>query len=166
MTAIKKTAMTFSNSQFLPEVVQILNEGHSVTLPLRGYSMRPFLEDGRDKALLVRPDCVKEGDVVLAENYPGHFVLHRLIKITPTMAILRGDGNIGTETCRPEDIKAKAIGFYRKGRERLDSTDSAKWHIYSTLWTKLFPLRKYLLFCYRKVCLPKKSNPSNSNKKK
>ena len=53
-----------------------LGEGHTVTLPLRGRSMRPFLEDGRDKALL---EAVKEtpkvGDTVLAEIHPGHFVL-------------------------------------------------------------------------------------------
>ena len=41
---------TFSNAQLLPEVVKMLNEGHTVTLPLKGYSMRPFLENGRDKA--------------------------------------------------------------------------------------------------------------------
>lgn len=42
----------FENAVFLPEIVKMLNEGHTVTLTLKGYSMRPFLEDGRDKALL------------------------------------------------------------------------------------------------------------------
>ena len=45
----------FQNAQFLPEVVKLLNEGHTVTINLRGVSMRPFLEDGRDKAVLIRP---------------------------------------------------------------------------------------------------------------
>ena len=40
------------NDVFLPFVIEQLNEGHTATLPLRGRSMRPFLEDGRDKALL------------------------------------------------------------------------------------------------------------------
>lgn len=151
MTTISNNYNTkiFSNSQFLPEVIKLLNEGHTVTLPLRGYSMRPFLEDGRDKALLSLPEQLAVGDVVLAENYPGHYVLHRLIVLTDTKVVLRGDGNIGTETCRPADIKAKALGFYRKGRNTLDSTTGRKWRIYSFLWTRLFPLRRYLLYGWR-----------------
>ena len=69
----------FENAKFLPEVVKMLNEGHTVTLRLKGYSMRPFLEDGRDKALLTRVENPKVGDPVLAEIFPGHFVLHRII---------------------------------------------------------------------------------------
>ena len=41
----------FANAVLLPEIVKMLDEGHTVTLRLRGYSMRPFLEDNRDKAL-------------------------------------------------------------------------------------------------------------------
>lgn len=148
-TSTNCNAKIFSNSEFLPEVVKLLNEGHTVTLPLRGFSMRPFLEDGRDKALLSLPGELTVGDVVLAENYPGHYVLHRLIRLTTTEAVLRGDGNIGTETCRPIDIKAKALGFYRKGRNTLDSTTGKKWRTYSFLWTRLFPFRRYLLYAYR-----------------
>jgi len=44
----------FSNAILLPEVVKMLDEGHTVTLLLKGYSMRPFLEDNRDKALLTK----------------------------------------------------------------------------------------------------------------
>ena len=64
---IKITELQLSNDKLLPEVVRLLNEGHTVTLRLRGYSMRPFLEDGRDKALLTKPSVVKVGDPVLAE---------------------------------------------------------------------------------------------------
>ena len=65
------TQKTFSNAQLLPEVVKMLNEGHTVTLPLKGYSMRPFLENGRDKALLIKVQHLKKGDPVLAEVRPG-----------------------------------------------------------------------------------------------
>ena len=44
--------LQFENAQFLPEVARLLEEGHTVTFWLKGYSMRPFLEHGRDKALL------------------------------------------------------------------------------------------------------------------
>ena len=63
----------FENAVFLPEIVKMLNEGHTVTLTLKGYSMRPFLEDGRDKALFVKPSTVAVGDPVLAEIAPQHY---------------------------------------------------------------------------------------------
>ena len=48
--SIKTVEIQFANAQLLPEIVKLLEEGHTVTLLLRGYSMRPFLEDNRDKA--------------------------------------------------------------------------------------------------------------------
>ena len=73
---IKVTEKQFSNAILIPEIIKMINEGHTVTLPLKGFSMRPFLEDGRDKALLTKPVNPKVGDPVLAETYPLHFVLH------------------------------------------------------------------------------------------
>lgn len=135
-----------ANAVLLPEVVRLLEEGHTVTLPLRGYSMRPFLENGRDKALLRKPESINVGDAVLAEIAPKHFVLHRIVSIKGDHVTLRGDGNLGVEHCRLSNVKATAIGFYRKGREQIDSTDGRKWRIYSWVWTRLLPLRRYLLF--------------------
>ena len=135
-----------ANAVLLPEVVRLLEEGHTVTLPLRGYSMRPFLENGRDKALLRKPESINVGDAVLAEIAPKHFVLHRIVSIKDDHVTLRGDGNLGVEHCRLGDVKATAVGFYRKGREKLDSTNGRKWRIYSWVWTRLLPLRRYLLF--------------------
>ena len=140
--------LQMANALLLPEVVRMLNEGHTVTLPLRGYSMRPFLEDGRDKALLRKPESINIGDAVLAEIAPKHYVLHRIVEIKGNHVTLRGDGNLATEHCRLGDVKATAIGFYRKGREQLDSTDGRKWRVYSWWWTRLLPVRRYLLFAF------------------
>ena len=137
------------NDVLLPFVVEQLKAGHTATLPLRGRSMRPFLEDGRDKALLQAVDHPHVGDAVLAELSPGHFVLHRIIGIDGQTVTLRGDGNLNKDpSCTLADIRAKAIGFYRKGRNTLDSTDGRKWRIYSWWWTRLFPIRRYLLFMF------------------
>ena len=138
------------NAELLPFVIEQLEscKGKTVTLPLRGRSMRPFLEDGRDKALLVaaRDVDVNVGDAVLAEIGERHYVLHRLIAIDGDKVTLRGDGNLGCEYCRMRDVKAKALGFYRKGSHTLDSTSGRKWLVYSWLWTRLYPARRYLLF--------------------
>ena len=140
--------MQMSNEEFLPFVVeQLQSHPHkTVTLPLRGRSMRPFLEDNRDKALLQYSAQYHVGDVVLAEIAPGHFVLHRVIAINADKVTLRGDGNLGIEQCRMADLRALAIGFFRKGRTKADLTSGPKWKIYSAVWTRLFPIRRYLLF--------------------
>lgn len=135
-----------ANAEFLPHVTALIKEGHTVTLPLRGRSMRPFLEDGRDKALLAAPTDINVGDAVLAEIHPGHYVLHRIVEIIEKQVTLRGDGNLNNEYCQIEDIRAKAIGFFRKGRSKADHVSGLKWRIYSALWMRLYPIRRYLLF--------------------
>ena len=142
-------------------VRQLLDEGHqTVTLPLRGRSMRPFLEDERDKALLALPEtlhpeqpgnspghpALQVGDVVLAEVSPAFYVLHRLIGIDGDALTLLGDGNLNVEHCHRQDVLAVATAFYRKGRSRADSVTGLKWRTYSWCWMRLRPLRRYLLF--------------------
>lgn len=105
------------NAVILPEIVKLMDEGHTITLRLRGFSMRPFLEDNRDKALMTKATHPQVGDPVLAEIAPGHYVLHRIISIDHDHVTLRGDGNIGTEHCQLSDVKGAVIGFYRKGRK-------------------------------------------------
>ena len=150
---IQVKEVQFPNSVLLPEIVKLLNEGHTVTLRLKGFSMRPFLEDGRDKALLTKAVDPKVGDPVLAEVGDKHFVLHRIISIEGNHVMLRGDGNIGAEHCTLDDVKGAVIGFYRKGRKKLDRTDGFKWLVYSWFWTRLFPIRRYLLAFYRRIWL-------------
>ena len=142
----------FENAVFLPEIVKMLNEGHTVTLTLKGYSMRPFLEDGRDKALFVKPSTVTVGDPVLAEIAPQHYVLHRIME--GENVTLLGDGNLYTEHCLKSDVVGAVIGFYRKGRKTLDRTDGWKWRSYSFAWTRLYPIRRYLLGIYRRIWIP------------
>lgn len=151
---IKINEIQFPNAEFLPKVVEMLNEGHTVTLRLRGFSMRPFLEDNRDKALLTKPVNPQINVPVLAEISPGHFVLHRIIDIQGDNVTLRGDGNLACERCKKEDIVGDIIGFYRKGRNTLDRIDGKKWKIYSWWWTRLYPARRYLLAFYRRIWIP------------
>ena len=144
----------FENSQLFPIIISELEKGHTAKINLKGYSMRPFLETERDCALLTSPQNPKVGDPVLAEIAPKHFVLHRIISIKGDDVMLRGDGNLGTENCKLKDVQGAVIGFYRKGRETLDRTDGRKWRVYSWLWTRLYPIRRYLLAFYRRIWIP------------
>ena len=120
--------------------------GKNVTLPVSGNSMRPFLNGENNEVLLVATSTIHVGDVVLAETQPGRYVLHRVVAIEAGIITLRGDGNMANEYCKNENIKATALGFYRNGSKQLDSTQDLKWRIYSWLWMRLYPVRRYLLF--------------------
>lgn len=139
-----------SNAEFFPHLISLMQEGHTVTLKLRGYSMRPFLEDNRDTALMRKVSEVVCGEPVLAEISPGHYVLHRIIHIDGDRITLLGDGNLNVEHCMVSDIKAQVVGFYRKGRKKLDPINGYKWRIYSAVWMYLRPTRRYLLGIYRR----------------
>ncbi len=142
------------NAVLIPEIIKYLEQGHTVTLPLKGFSMRPFLESNRDMALLTSPKNIKVGDPVLAEIAPKQYVLHRIISINGERVTLLGDGNLTPEYCLLSNIKASIDGFYRKGRKKLDRTDGRKWKLYSKIWITLRPLRRWLLAFYRRIWIP------------
>ncbi len=138
-----------SNAELFPHIFAQLSKGHTVTLTLRGYSMRPFLEDGRDRAILASPGEIRVGQPILAEVAEGRYVLHRIIEIKGDEVTLLGDGNISPEHCKRQDIRAEVLGFYRKGRDTVDSINGLKWRCYSFVWMSLRPVRRYLLFIAR-----------------
>lgn len=139
------------NHILIPEIKKAIDEGHTATFRVRGFSMRLFLEDQRDKVLLAPCTSVRKGDVILAEVLPQVYVLHRVIRMEGKQITLQGDGNIGTtEHCEMENVIGIATGFYRKGRTKPDLTSGWKWRAYSQIWLALTPLRRWILAIYRR----------------
>lgn len=145
---------SYDNRELIPEIVRLINEGHSVTLRVKGRSMRPFLEDGRDKVVLAKPECVEVGDVVLADTVEKGYVIHRLAAFDKQTGwcVLRGDGNLDFENCDINDVLAKVVAFVRKNDASGISVDSRRWRLYSWIWMRLLPVRRYLLAFYR-ICI-------------
>jgi hypothetical protein len=142
-----------NNHLFMQDITRMFRqEGKkSITFIVRGFSMRPFLEDGRDKVVLVPPREPKIGDVVLAEISEKRYALHRVIKVENGIYTMRGDGNPlrMTEQFTQDKIIGLADGFIRKGK--FVSTDSRQWRCYSAVWNILKPLRRILLAIYRRI---------------
>ncbi len=151
---MKIREVTVQNSVFIPAVLKLIDEGNTVTIPLKGFSMRPFLEDGRDKALLTRVGELHVGDPVLAFIDHQRYVLHRIVKIEGDNMTLLGDGNLRPEHCKTTDAVASIIVFYRKGRSKLDPITGKKWKTYSWIWMRLRPVRRWLLAFYRRIWIP------------
>lgn len=146
--AQEQEVLELPNDVFLKEVKALVADGHRVTLRVRGVSMRPFLEDRRDRIVLEKPSSPQVGDAVLAEIAPGKYVYHRIVTIKDDMVTLKGDGNIwGVEQCRIEDIAASTYAFIRKGREYFPQ--GGVWRWYSFLWPQWPFARRVLLKMYR-----------------
>lgn len=144
-------AGTLTNYDTLPLLAEYVSHGKTVILPLRGFSMRPYLEDNRDKALMAAvPKTLHKGDVILARLVERDgYALHRIIRIEGDTIVMCGDGNLTPETVNRQDVLAIALGFYRKGSTRLSPVDTISYKVYWRLWLMLKPLRRYLLFAWK-----------------
>ncbi len=122
---------------------------HTAIIWVKGYSMRPFLEHMRDKVQLAYPTRpLVVGDAVLAEITPGHYVLHRIIRIEGEHITLMGDGNLrGTEHCRLQDVAGIVTHYIRPKRTILAADPALNRRI--RRWRRLLPIRRYLLLFYR-----------------
>lgn len=140
-----------SDNQILQEATRLAKEGVSVTLPVKGNSMLPFIIGGKESVILQKPENPKVGDVVLAWVDGCRYVVHRIIRIEGDNVVLMGDGNIiGTEHCTLKDICAIAT--------HVVSADGKQHYIYnrwrvraSKLWWYIRPVRRYILAIYRRV---------------
>lgn len=146
--------ISLPNAELIPAIKQLIDEGHTATFRVRGFSMRPFLEDRRDSAVIapVSPADIRVGDVVLAEVSPRHYVLHRVSQRVGDDLTLRGDGNVrGTESCKATDVIGLATSFLRGRKERPTATTSLRWRTYSRLWPDSPFLRRCFLAFYRRI---------------
>lgn len=138
------------NDAFLGLVSETLAKGHTAVIWVKGYSMRPFIEYGRDKVKLASAETYTMGEAVLAEISKGHYVLHRIIKVEGNKLTLQGDGNVrGVEYCTTADVRGVVTEYIRPNRTLSADDPSLKRKI--RLWRTMRPIRRYLLFLYKAV---------------
>ena len=140
-----------NDNEIIEEAVRLVDEGISVTFPVNGNSMLPFVIGGKESIILQQPVAPKVGHVVLAWVNGDRYVVHRIIRIDGDNVTLMGDGNLaGTECCTVGDIKAIAT--------HVVDDDENIHYLYNTwrklttgLWLRLLPVRRYLLAIYRRL---------------
>ena len=99
---------TIPNNLFFASVEELIGEGRSVEMTVKGFSMRPFLRNGRDAAVLSPlPESGLTVGMVVLFRYGGKHILHRLVSIESGKLTMEGDGNYHTsEVVAPEDVVA------------------------------------------------------------
>ena len=140
-----------TDNEIIEEAVRLAREGVNVTLPVNGNSMLPFIIGGKESVILhSQGGIVDVGDVVLAWVDGNRYVVHRIIKLDYDRVTLMGDGNLTTEHCTLNDIKARVTHV-------VDAKDKThylynRWRMLAArMWYWLRPVRRYLLAIYRRV---------------
>lgn len=140
-----------TDNEIIEEAVRLVEDGVSVTLPVNGNSMLPFIIGGKESVILQKPEQLIVGDVVLAWADGYRYVVHRIIHIDGDNVTLMGDGNlIGTEHCFLNDIKAVATHVV-DAKERTHYLYNRWRKSAAKIWFWLRPMRRYLLAIYRRL---------------
>lgn len=111
------TKRVIPNALFFATVEEVIAEGRSVEMTVKGFSMRPLLRNGRDVVTLspVAESDLREGMVVLF-RHNGNYVLHRIRKIEGQRLTIEGDGNYRLrEEAQRGDVVA-VVSRVQKGR--------------------------------------------------
>lgn len=132
---------TISNEIFFAQVEELLAEGQSVVIRVKGYSMRPFMRSDRTQvriAPLTDPERLNlhTGDVVLF-RYHGRHIMHRIRQIEGDTITLAGDGNYRIwEKCRHQDVVGIISDVITLSGRHI-SCNSRHWRCISRLWVSL-----------------------------
>lgn len=140
-----------TDNDIIEEAIRLVKEGATVTFPVNGQSMLPFIIGGKESVILHAPEQIAVGDVVLAWVDGNRYVVHRIINIDGERVTLMGDGNLGgTEHCLLNDIKARVTHVVSADNKKHDLSDW--WRVLAAkLWYWLLPVRRYLLAIYRRI---------------
>jgi hypothetical protein len=136
------------------DIIELLEEGSTFKIVVRGYSMLPLLGFGRDTIILRRVDPSEDisGRIAMFRNDNGRIVVHRIIGINSGIVSLRGDGNLyQVEQCKREEIIAVLESVIRENGKFVSCT-SRRWHRKERVWlsTPLW-MRRYALAILRRV---------------
>ncbi len=140
-----------NDNDFIEEALRLVQKGVTVTFPVTGQSMLPFIIGGKESVILHRPGLIDVGDVVLAWVDGNRYVVHRIIKLDYDRVTLMGDGNVAvTEHCRLNDIKARVTHVVSADNKKRDLY--SRWRVRAAkVWYWLRPIRRYLLAIYRRL---------------
>ena len=141
--------MVVQNDEFFSQVLARLEDGHTATIPVKGFSMLPFIRGGKDLVVLEKADGeLKKDDIVLFFIH-GKYIMHRVLRTDGHHFDIQGDGVwLGHEYPAREQILAKATKILRAGKKEVDPYSPKQLKLVHA-WQRLGRLRRYILFIYR-----------------
>lgn len=142
--------ISLSNEEFFKTAISFIDEGKQVQIPAKGNSMLPFIREGKDTIILekLNEKSIKRGNIVLALQENGRYVVHRIEKVEKDKIFLRGDGNIcAREICSEQNLLAEVTSIIRP--KKIVKKDDINWKLNKYLWPSSPFERRVLLKIYR-----------------
>lgn len=126
-------------------IEEVLEKEGKYVGPTVGVSMLPLLKNRRDTVVVSKKtERLKPFDVALYRR-GADYVLHRVLSVTDTGYIIRGDNCYADEIVPEETVIGVLTEFFRKGKH-VYCTDK-KYLRYAHRCVKTYPIRrKYVLF--------------------
>ena len=146
--------MIIDNDTFFADVLGVLEQGKRVTIPVKGFSMLPFIRGGKDLVVLEKADrdLLKADDIVLfhiGTQGGGRYVMHRILAVDGDQVDIMGDGvPYNHEHVLRNQILARAVEIIRGGKRSVDPYSRRQLRLVH-FWQWLRPVRRYILFIYR-----------------
>jgi len=142
--------LRIDSDDLLTTIAALCGDGLSITITPKGMSMYPFIVGDRDSVILYSSDKIRRGDIVAARIPGMGCVLHRVYAISDDRLTLMGDSNCHIkEECTSVDVVAVAKAIIRQG-SHVDC-HSYRERAAAGIWMALLPIRKYLLWLFRKL---------------
>lgn len=123
-----RKVITLKESDFFELSRDFLNKDVSIRFQAKGWSMRPYIQDGDIVTVSPLDDTsVKRGDVVFYSTAENKVIVHRVIKKykrdSKTAFLIKGDATFGfPESINVQNVLGKVMEIERNGRKRrLDS---------------------------------------------
>lgn len=122
-----------------------LKENEEIAVCTSGVSMYPMLRHRKDMAVIKSVNYeLKKNDVALYRAKSGKLILHRIIKVTPEVYVIRGDNLYSKEYVKKQDVFGCLKGFNRNGKY-IDCEKSRGYKAYIMYVNLSFPLRYLVL---------------------
>jgi len=132
----------FIKHDYYQLIAVLLQKGETVTIPLYGYCMRPFIENGDTATIksIVAKD-LKCGDIVVCK-FESRFKIHRFLGFKTYLGqkhlVTKGDKCITKDGLVPFSLLLGKIIQVKKNN-RIVNYESKKWNLINFLLGKLSP---------------------------
>ena len=147
--------LQLNNDIFFAEVERLLLQGEQVTFKVRGFSMMPWLRDGRHSVVIARhsEDDIRVGNILFF-LYRDKWVMHRLHRIEGERLCFAGDGNYKQwEWVERDAVRGVVKAIVTPGEEVI-YCDDFSWRFRSKVWLMLPAIiRRYILALIKRLKL-------------
>ena len=133
--------------EYMPVLIDLINEGKDVNILITGSSMSPFLKHKRDSIIVSKPDgYFHKGQMVFYKRSNGQYVMHRIHHIKDDMLYVVGDNQTIIEGPLSKNLVFGVIHSVIR-KDTVINKKHLLWQFYEKIWI-IIPIRRILLKLY------------------